>query len=81
MIATAPRSGLVWAWWSAWLISALISNIVARMLFRGDLQSMRDAARVDVVSIGLSIVAAVLAAMVVIKITCFQEDHRRAVAS
>jgi hypothetical protein len=79
--AVARRSGLVWAWWIAWLISALISEVVARLLFRDDLQSMRDAARFDVVSIGLSIVAAVLAAMVVIKITRFQEDHRRAVAS
>ncbi|MFI6497322.1 DUF4328 domain-containing protein [Nonomuraea typhae] len=75
--AHARRSGLIWAWWLAWLCASWISNVAARLLLTGDdAEAMARAARFDVLSIGLYAVAAALAAPVIWKITAFQEARR-----
>lgn len=71
------RSGLIWAWWLAWLSASWIANVTARVLFRADdLETMARAARYDVLSIGLFVVTAVLVVPVILKITGFQEARR-----
>ncbi|MEW9527189.1 DUF4328 domain-containing protein [Microbispora sp. NPDC049125] len=80
-LATAPRSGLIWAWWLTWLLSTWVSQLVSRSLTRADeLPDMRDAAAFDVVANALSILAAALAIAVVLMITRLQEDRRDVMA-
>ncbi|MBX6749451.1 MAG: DUF4328 domain-containing protein, partial [Micromonosporaceae bacterium] len=80
-LATARRSGLVWAWWLAWLAGTWITQVINRQLARADdLSSMRKAALFDIAANAMSIIAAALAIGVVLTITRFQEDHRRAAA-
>ncbi len=75
--ARARRSGLIWAWWVAWFCAGWVSNVTARLFFTGDdPEAPARAARFDVLSIGLYVVAAALAAPVIWKITAFQETRR-----
>ncbi|MCC5576351.1 DUF4328 domain-containing protein [Microtetraspora sp. AC03309] len=81
-LATARRSGLVGAWWLAWLISTWGSKLVSRRLASADdLPSMRDAARFDIVTSGMFVVTAALAALVILTISRLQEDRRQAMAA
>ncbi|GAA2289100.1 hypothetical protein GCM10010149_39860 [Nonomuraea roseoviolacea subsp. roseoviolacea] len=80
-LTVASRSGLVRGWWAAWLVSSWISHVAARLLFKDDLESLRAGARFDLVSIGLWIVTAGLAAAVVWRITRLQEERLRAPAA
>lgn len=75
--AAPPSKGLIDAWWAAWLVASLVSNLAGRILFNADdLDTMAAAARFDVVSIVLLLVAAVLAIGVIRKITDAQEQQR-----
>jgi hypothetical protein len=67
-------AGLIGFWWAAWVIGSLVENVAGRLLFNAEeLDSIAAAARFDVVSIGLMLVAAVLAVFVVRQITEAQE--------
>ncbi|WP_432934314.1 DUF4328 domain-containing protein [Microbispora sp. CA-135349] len=75
--ATARRSGLVWAWWLAWLVAVIMARIVSRQYANAEeLPEIRDAAVFDIVANVLTIGAAALAVAVVLAITRFQEDRR-----
>ena len=61
---------LLTLWWIFWLVSGVFGNIVARRVFGGDtLEDIRDTDRLDIVALALEIVAAVLAILVVQRIT------------
>ncbi len=80
--APSPSRGLFNAWWAAWLIGTWVTNTAVRLLFKSDgLESLATAARFDVVSIVLMLIAAVLAIGVIRKITEAQEEHRSATAA
>ncbi|MER6951558.1 DUF4328 domain-containing protein [Nonomuraea sp. NPDC000554] len=71
------RSGLITAWWAAWLISSLVSRVVGSLLrWADDLEGMVTAAQFDLVSIALWFVTAALAAGVILRITSAQELRR-----
>ncbi|GAA4557354.1 DUF4328 domain-containing protein [Planotetraspora kaengkrachanensis] len=73
----AQRSGLVWAWWLSWLGAVWGSKLVSNGLHPTDeLESIRQAVLVGTVTDALLVVAAVLAAMVVLQISRFQEARR-----
>ncbi|MBB5783519.1 DUF4328 domain-containing protein [Nonomuraea jabiensis] len=75
----SPPRGLFHAWWAAWLIGTWVTNAAGRLLFNADeLEPLAAAARFDVVSIALMLIAAVLAIGVIRKITEAQEEHRSA---
>ncbi|MFB4277334.1 MULTISPECIES: DUF4328 domain-containing protein [unclassified Nonomuraea] len=74
---TGGSTGLINAWWAAWLVGSTVSNVAGRLLFNAEeLDSLAAAARFDVVSIALMLVAAVLAIGVVRRITDVQEQQR-----
>ncbi|WP_169950476.1 DUF4328 domain-containing protein [Microbispora sp. H11081] len=78
-LATARRSGLVWAWWLAWVVMTLVTRLVSRMYVDAEeLPEIRDAAVFDIVGNVLTIGTAALAVAVVLAITRFQEDRRQA---
>ncbi|MEV0353108.1 DUF4328 domain-containing protein [Nonomuraea sp. NPDC050680] len=78
----SPPRGLFNAWWAAWLIGSWVTNVGSRLLFKAEeLESLAAAARFDVVSIVLMLIAAVLAIGVIRKITEAQEEHRAAAAA
>jgi hypothetical protein len=78
----SPPRGLFNAWWAAWLIGSWVTNVASRLLFKADeLESLAAAARFDVVSVVLMLIAAVLAIGVIRKITEAQEEHRAAAAA
>ncbi|MBT2233413.1 DUF4328 domain-containing protein [Nonomuraea sp. NEAU-A123] len=73
------RSGLIIAWWTAWLLSSWVSQVVGRLLVKADdLEGMAAAAKFDVVSLAMWVVAAALAAAVILRITNAQETRRLA---
>ncbi|WP_345565679.1 DUF4328 domain-containing protein [Nonomuraea rosea] len=73
---SSPSKGLINGWWAAWLIGSLVSNLGGRLLFGADeLDSLSAAARFDVVSIALMLIAALLAIGVIRKISDAQEQH------
>ncbi|MEW9556077.1 DUF4328 domain-containing protein [Nonomuraea sp. NPDC050783] len=70
----SPPKGLFHAWWAAWLVGAWVSNIASRVLFNAEEPAeLVTAARFDLVSIVLMLVAAVLAILVVRRISDAQE--------
>ena len=78
---TARRSGLIWAWWLAWLAAVWGSKLVSNGLRTADeLESIRRTVLVGVVTDALLVIAAVLAAMVVLQISRFQEARRSVTA-
>lgn len=78
----SASKGLIDAWWAAWLVGSLVSNFAGRLLFRAeDLETLAAAARFDTVSIGLMLVAAVLAIGVIRKISSAQEQHLQATSA
>ncbi|WP_182906135.1 DUF4328 domain-containing protein [Microbispora sp. H13382] len=78
-LATARRSGLVWAWWLAWVLVTIVTRVVSRRYADAEeLPEIRDAALFDIVGNVLTIGAAALAVAIVLAITRFQEDRRRA---
>ncbi|MFG1945022.1 DUF4328 domain-containing protein [Nonomuraea sp. NPDC048826] len=74
-----PRSRLVTLWWTLWLIGNWVTWAAARLLFNAqELESMASAARFDAVSCVLMLMAAVPAALVVLRISNAQEARRAA---
>ncbi|MFG2354705.1 DUF4328 domain-containing protein [Streptomyces sp. NPDC048521] len=77
--ANRPGHALVNAWWSVWLVSLFADRAASRMYGRADTAAaLRDAARQMLFSDAFDVVAAVLAVLVVLKITRMQ--HERALA-
>jgi hypothetical protein len=78
----ARRSGLVWAWWSAWVVW-LITDTFSWLTFRwaAEPQSWIDAYWVEIVFVVLSWVTAWLAIRVVLRITEMQEAVRTRLAA
>jgi hypothetical protein len=75
----ARRSGLIWAWWVTWLISAWVSTMAYRTAGRGDeLEDMLATAKIDAYFMPLTLVCATLAVAIVLKITRAQERQRTA---
>ncbi|MEV0590863.1 DUF4328 domain-containing protein [Nonomuraea cavernae] len=74
----SPRSGLVTVWWASLMIASLVSNVAGRMFRADDLEGMALAAKYDIVSIALWLVAAAPAALVISRITGAQEARRLA---
>jgi hypothetical protein len=73
----ARRPPLVWAWWIAWLLLTVGGRFALPRFYPGeDLESARGATMMDLVLVGFTMVAAALAAMVVMRITAFQEARR-----
>ncbi|WP_433237648.1 DUF4328 domain-containing protein [Streptosporangium sp. CA-135522] len=76
-LQSARRSGLVWAWWLSWLIAMWASRLFYRVTARGDdLESYLRAANAEIYFAVPTLICAVLAAAVVVKITEFQELRR-----
>ncbi|WP_188188826.1 DUF4328 domain-containing protein [Nonomuraea sp. SYSU D8015] len=78
--STPPGSakGLINAWWAAWLTAWVMAKVTwGRLyLFPIDLEGIAFALRLEVVGIGLMLIAAVLAIGVIRKITAVQETLR-----
>jgi len=75
------RPGLVRLWWASYLLYQFGFQIAWRIVDRGtdeDLESMGAVARLEVAAMPVGVVAAVLAAMVVWRISGFQELRRTA---
>ncbi|MCK2212845.1 DUF4328 domain-containing protein [Actinomadura sp. ATCC 31491] len=78
----SPPKALFHAWWAAWLVSNWGAGLISRALFRAEeAEEYAAAARFDVVSIGLSLIAAALAVPVVLRITQAQERRREELAA
>lgn len=76
------RSGVIIAWWAAWLLSSWVSSAVGSVIvLADDLEGMAATAKFDVVSMGMWLVAAALAAVVILRITHAQEARRLAPAA
>ncbi|WP_433258043.1 DUF4328 domain-containing protein [Streptosporangium sp. CA-135522] len=73
----ARRSGLVWAWWLSWLIAMWASRLFYRVAARGeDLDSYLLTANTEICFAAPTLICAILAAIVVMKIAGFQEQRR-----
>lgn len=73
----APRSGLVWAWWLTWLITTWVANTAYRVASKGDeLESLLFEAKIEIYLTLPTLICAVLAATVVLKITKMQDQRR-----
>ena len=76
-LASAPRSGLIWAWWLAWVFSVWIGQVSSRLFWKADeLPELKQAAQVDIFLNVATIVAAIFAIAVVRSITRLQENQR-----
>ncbi|MEU7855990.1 DUF4328 domain-containing protein [Nonomuraea sp. NPDC049141] len=74
-----PRSGVIIAWWTAWLLSSWVSYVVVRLIIKtDDLEGIAAAAKFDLVNLAMWMVAAALAAAVILRITNAQETRRLA---
>ncbi|MEU4540163.1 DUF4328 domain-containing protein [Streptosporangium sp. NPDC023825] len=75
-LRSAPRSWLVRTWWLTWLIATFVSLIVYRVVARGE-SPISDlmTARTELLFAAPSAISAVLAALIVMRITRFQEDR------
>ena len=79
---TLPITPLLGAWWAAWIIGSLLSNAVGRAIWRADAaEDIRSAARFEIFTTGVEILAAVLAVAVVWKLTARQELRAQRVAA
>ncbi|GII84417.1 hypothetical protein Ssi03_24070 [Sphaerisporangium siamense] len=73
----ARRPALVRVWWMAWLCSTIVPWTLERVFFReDDLEDLRAAALVEVAATAAGLAAAVLAVLVVRRVTVFQELRR-----
>ncbi|MFB9877435.1 DUF4328 domain-containing protein [Planobispora siamensis] len=78
-LSTIRRPRLVLAWWLLWIAGMYVPNLIYRFLAPGDdLQSYLTAARTEIIFTGPVLACAVLAGMIVWKITDFQERRRQA---
>jgi hypothetical protein len=72
----APVWGVLTLWWAFWLAANFASQIAARIAFRGDsAESLRNATAAYLVGDSIDIVAAVLAIVVIRRITARQEER------
>lgn len=71
---------LVSLWWAAWLGSILVTRVQAMMERSGGVDSPGSALGVELVADGLRVVAAVLAVLVVRRLTAMQESRFALVA-
>ena len=77
----ADKAGLVTAWWACWVISIGLTSMATRLLWGAaegaeGLETMKVAATADVAACLLGTLAAGLAALIVRKISAFQEIRR-----
>ncbi len=74
-----PVPALLGLWWAAWIVTSVLGNVVGRLWWGADtIEATRDAARLDLASYVLDIPAAVLAILVVRRLTARQEERARA---
>lgn len=78
-----PKPALVYPWWACWLIFAWVSELVMKLLYGragfeglGELEGMKWSATAELGAAPIGIAAAVLAALIVRKISAFQETRR-----
>jgi hypothetical protein len=73
-----PVSALLHIWWAAWIISIYVGNVVGRLWVNADtVEATRTAARLDLAAFVLEIPAAILAILVVRRLTARQEERMR----
>ncbi|MFB9895806.1 DUF4328 domain-containing protein [Planobispora takensis] len=78
-LSTIRRPGLVLAWWLLWITGAIVPTAVYFYLMLGkDLESDLLAAKSEALFAAPTLACAVLAAVIVWKITDFQERRRQA---
>ena len=76
-----PVPGFLTAWWVVWIVSIYAWSISTRLYFTGEeAEDIRNADYADLASLGLDIVAAVLAIYVVMRMTRRQSDRARNVS-
>lgn len=67
---------LLAVWWGAWLLTGFVANAAARLWFRSDTpEDLRDAATLDAVSSGIDIAAALLAIVLIRRLTARQQER------
>jgi hypothetical protein len=77
-----PAAELLLAWWIVWVVSLYAWNASTRLAFAGDdAGGVRDGDYADIVSLGLDLVAALLAIAVVRRMTDRQSARARVVAA
>ena len=77
-----PVAQLLLAWWIVWVVSLYAWNASTRLAFSGDdAGGVRNGDYADLVSLGLDIVAALLAIAVVRRMTNRQSERSRVVAA
>jgi Domain of unknown function (DUF4328) len=78
-----PVSPLVAVWWAAWVASTILGNVVGRAWWNAatELEDYRRAYTLDLVSMGATIVAALLALAFVRRATARQEARARQIAT
>jgi hypothetical protein len=90
--AAPPRQGIDWrgrrtsalltAWWVFWILTSTIGNASARILFAADtLDDFRHSAQVDAANSVLDMVAAILAILVVRRVTARQHEREERLRS
>ncbi len=75
-LQSARRSGLVRAWWTSWLVAFWGSSFFYRVARGEDLDSQLLLARTEIYFAAPTLVCAVLAVLVVVRITQAQERRR-----
>ncbi len=76
-----PSEKVLVVWWSTWIGSLIVARIAGAMgrvdpLVPGDLESLRNAIRVEAAGSALRLVAAVAAIVVVNRLTAMQQARR-----
>ncbi|MFF3442719.1 DUF4328 domain-containing protein [Streptosporangium sp. NPDC002721] len=80
-LRNAPRSWLVRAWWLTWLFSTWVSLVVHQLTSRGEGPvSLLLTARAELFFAAPNAICAVLASLVVLRITRFQEHRHPSLA-
>ncbi|GHE44346.1 hypothetical protein GCM10017673_53190 [Streptosporangium violaceochromogenes] len=70
------RSPLIWAWWMSWLLAFWVLPVASRALASDEIEELLEGpSAVDVATLACTVMAAVLAGMVVLRITRLQESR------
>jgi len=70
-------------WWAAWILDSVFGNYAVRRSLEGDTSTpagLRHADQLDIAVMAIDLLAAVLAVVVIVKLTSRQERRRAAVA-
>ena len=74
----SPVPALLTAWWLLWILTSVVGNVAGRLWWNADtIESTRNAARFDLATYVVDIPAAVLAILVVRRLTERQEARAR----